>query len=98
MGGRIPSRTLLCASIVRALHGYAGLAAAAPRIPKGDAGGPAALPAPWDATFSRLAQESGIHYWERYISAENTPDWEARGWAWIQNGVDPDASQLEPVG
>jgi len=42
--------------------------------------------------FTRLAQESGIHYWERYISAENTPDWEAKGWAWIQNAVDPDAS------
>ena len=41
--------------------------------------------------FTRLAQESGIHHWERYISAESTPDWEEKGWAWIQGGVDPDA-------
>jgi hypothetical protein len=42
--------------------------------------------------FTRLAQESGIHQWERYISAESTPDWESKGWAWIQGGVDPDVS------
>lgn len=41
--------------------------------------------------FTRLAHESGVDHWERYISAEDTPDWEKRGWAWIQAGVDPDA-------
>jgi aryl carrier-like protein len=42
--------------------------------------------------FNRLAKESGAYQWERYISAEDTPDWETRGWAWIQGGFDPDAS------
>ncbi len=40
--------------------------------------------------FIRLAKESGAYQWERYFSAEDTPDWEARGWAWIQGGLDPD--------
>jgi len=26
------------------------------------------------------------------VSAEDTPDWEKKGWAWIQAGIDPDAS------
>jgi hypothetical protein len=41
--------------------------------------------------FVRMAKESGAYQWERYLCAEDTPDWEARGWAWIQGGVDPDA-------
>jgi hypothetical protein len=40
--------------------------------------------------FIRLAKESGAYQWERYLSAEDTPDWETRGWAWIQGGFDPD--------
>jgi aryl carrier-like protein len=41
--------------------------------------------------FAQLAKESGAYQWERYISAEDTPDWEARGWAWISGELDPDA-------
>jgi hypothetical protein len=41
--------------------------------------------------FEQLAKESGAYQWERYISAEDTPDWEARGWAWIRGEFDPDA-------
>jgi hypothetical protein len=42
--------------------------------------------------FTHLAKESGIYQWERYISAEGTPDWEIRGCAWIQGTTDPDRS------
>ena len=40
--------------------------------------------------FKRLAKESGIYAWERYIDASNTPNWEKVGVDWIMNGVDPD--------
>jgi hypothetical protein len=39
--------------------------------------------------YERLARESGVYQWERYISAETTPDWEMRGWSWIDFGLDP---------
>jgi hypothetical protein len=41
--------------------------------------------------FTHLARESGIYQWERYISAESTPDWEPLAWAWIQGEKDPDS-------
>ncbi len=39
--------------------------------------------------FKKIAQETGIYAWERYIDASNTPDWEAKGVAWIKNGIEP---------
>jgi len=39
--------------------------------------------------FQRLAHESGIDVYERYINAAAHPDWEAKATAWIQNKVDP---------
>jgi len=39
--------------------------------------------------FTRLAKESGIYQWERYLSVEDTPDWHGRGVAWISQGIDP---------
>lgn len=42
------------------------------------------------AQFRRLAKESGIYAWERYLSAPDTPNWEHTGEAWITRGVDPD--------
>lgn len=39
--------------------------------------------------FERLAQESGIHAYERYLDVERTPDWEARALRWIQEGMEP---------
>jgi hypothetical protein len=39
--------------------------------------------------FERLATESGIHAFERYLDTETTPDWEARGIRWITEGVEP---------
>jgi hypothetical protein len=39
--------------------------------------------------FERLALESGIHAFERYLDAEHTPDWETRALRWVQAGVEP---------
>lgn len=39
--------------------------------------------------FERLARESGIHAYERYLDVETTLDWEARGIRWITEGVEP---------
>jgi hypothetical protein len=39
--------------------------------------------------FKRLAQETGIFAWERYIDASKTDSWEAKAWAWIESSVDP---------
>jgi hypothetical protein len=43
------------------------------------------------AQFRRLARESGIHAFERYLDAESTPDWSRPAVAWVRDGVDPDA-------
>lgn len=40
--------------------------------------------------FARIARETGIYEWERYIDASSVPDWENVGIAWITEGVDPD--------
>ncbi|MDH3999227.1 MAG: hypothetical protein OET90_10365 [Desulfuromonadales bacterium] len=39
--------------------------------------------------FQRLAKESGIHQWERYLSA-TTPDCNGKAVAWVKDGTDPD--------
>jgi hypothetical protein len=39
--------------------------------------------------FKRIAKETGIDKWERYIDASQTPDWEAKGLEWVIHGVDP---------
>jgi hypothetical protein len=40
--------------------------------------------------FKRLAQESGIYAWERYIDASKKADWETVGITWLKKGTDPD--------
>jgi hypothetical protein len=40
--------------------------------------------------FKRIAKETGIYEWERYIDASATPDWEKTGLEWIRDGKDPD--------
>ncbi len=40
--------------------------------------------------FKRIAQESGIYQWERYIDASTHPDWEKIGVSWVRDAVDPD--------
>ena len=40
--------------------------------------------------FKRIAQETGIYEWERYIDASAVPEWEKIGIDWISEGIDPD--------
>jgi len=41
--------------------------------------------------FERIARESGIFAFERYVNAAAKPDWEAKAVGWIRNGIDPNA-------
>lgn len=40
--------------------------------------------------FQKIAKDSGIYQWERYIATSSTPDWEAVGLEWIKHAKDPD--------
>jgi hypothetical protein len=40
--------------------------------------------------FLRLAKDSGIYAFERYLDADSTPDWQSKAVAWVKNGIDPD--------
>jgi len=40
--------------------------------------------------FKRIAKETGIYKWERYIDASATPDWEVKGKEWLVHSTDPD--------
>jgi hypothetical protein len=40
--------------------------------------------------FKRLAQETGIYAWERYIDASSSSDWESKAINWLNDAVDPD--------
>ena len=40
--------------------------------------------------FKRIAKETGIYEWERYIDSIATSNWEKVGIDWISSGVDPD--------
>jgi len=40
--------------------------------------------------FKRIARETGIYEWERYIDASKTTNWEKVGIDWVKNGIDPD--------
>jgi hypothetical protein len=40
--------------------------------------------------FKRMAQETGIYQWERYLDASKTADWEKKAVAWLTSGTDPD--------
>ena len=41
--------------------------------------------------FKRIAKETGIYEWERYIDCTKTANWEKVGLDWIDKGIDPDA-------
>ena len=41
--------------------------------------------------FKRLAKESGIYAFERYIDASKTANWSGAAVAWVRDGKDPDA-------
>jgi len=40
--------------------------------------------------FKRIAKETGIYEWERYVDASKDNNWEQKGLNWIKKGVDPD--------
>jgi hypothetical protein len=40
--------------------------------------------------FKRIAKETGIYQWERYIDANADPKWEQAGIDWLVKGTDPD--------
>ena len=42
------------------------------------------------AQFRRIAGETKIARWERYIDASSVPDWEEIGLNWIIKAIDPD--------
>ncbi len=40
--------------------------------------------------FQRLARQTGIYQWERYINLHTVSDWETQAVKWVKDGVDPD--------
>lgn len=40
--------------------------------------------------FQRLARQTGIYQWERYLNTQTTPDWETQALKWVKDGIDPD--------
>ena len=40
--------------------------------------------------FKRIAKETGIYEWERYINSSKTADWEEIGIKWLEDKIDPD--------
>jgi hypothetical protein len=40
--------------------------------------------------FKRIAKETGIYLWERYIDSNTNPKWEQTGIDWLAKGIDPD--------
>ena len=46
--------------------------------------------------FKRIAMESGIYDWERYIDASRVPDWEQVGMDWLTRQIDPE-QQTQPA-
>ena len=40
--------------------------------------------------FRRIAKESGIYDWEKYVDSATDPDWEEHAMDWIIKGIDPD--------
>lgn len=39
----------------------------------------------------RLARNTGVDTYERYLDAASDPQWEQKALAWLERGVDPDA-------
>lgn len=40
--------------------------------------------------LKRIARETGIYEWERYVSSDNVADWEKVALDWVEKGIDPD--------
>lgn len=39
--------------------------------------------------FKRIAKQTGIDAWERYIDASSEPAWEKKGIDWLKNSIEP---------
>jgi hypothetical protein len=42
--------------------------------------------------FKRLAQQTGIYEWERYIDSTAQANWEEKGVSWVRDKIDPDGA------
>ncbi len=42
--------------------------------------------------FKRIAQESGIYAWERYIDSSTVAEWQDKGIGWVRDKIDPDGA------
>ena len=40
--------------------------------------------------FQRIAKETGIYEWERYVDASSVEDFEKVGLNWLRDAIDPD--------
>ncbi|MBN2794098.1 MAG: hypothetical protein JXR88_01730 [Clostridia bacterium] len=40
--------------------------------------------------FKKIAKDTGIDQWERYIDASKHADWETKSLDWLQHGKDPE--------
>lgn len=47
--------------------------------------------------FKRIALQSGIYDWERYIDESSNADWEELGLKWVKDGIDPDANLRDNI-
>jgi hypothetical protein len=41
--------------------------------------------------FQRIAAETGIDRWERYVDSESTSNWHTLGVAWVRDGIEHEA-------
>lgn len=47
--------------------------------------------------FKRIALQSEVYDYERYIDASADPDWESNGLKWLVDDIDPDAEWREEI-
>jgi hypothetical protein len=47
--------------------------------------------------FRRLAKESGIDAWERYIDASRNPEWSEAAVRWVRDGEEPGGELITRV-
>ena len=47
--------------------------------------------------FKRIALQSDIYDYERYIDASSNPNWEKTGLQWVIDAIDPDADRRHKI-
>jgi len=48
--------------------------------------------------FMRLAKESGIDAYERYLDASSDSQWQKHAEGWVRSGIDPDKATAQKAG